>query len=121
MEIPENDEYAIIKKINVTDYSIDVQTNIHSKNIEARVSKQSQCCEDFGVEISSNHESFVGSRLHNVIIGDVKYGDSEEVFIEIKIETSKGEFTIKLYNIHNGYYPHDAQIISENVNTGFQL
>ena len=80
------------------------------------------CCEESGYFISEDDfKDFIGSELINVKITDtlLKENDSYDIkgmyegsTMFVDIITSKGTLQFVAYNEHNGYYGHDACVIS---------
>jgi hypothetical protein len=96
---------------NIIDYSgkyvgIHIKTNI--QDIYFTISDFKSCCEDFGVYLDSNHKlnDLIGNKLKSIKYDSCNKPKNEEKFIKFRIETNKHKFSIKIYNIHNGYYPH---------------
>jgi hypothetical protein len=83
------------------------------KNIICKIDKLHQCCEEFGIitnPIESELSKFIGSIYFSVNVAEVKL---EECVI-INITTNKDNLQFTLFNKHNGYYPHDIYIKTEN-------
>ena len=83
------------------------------------------CCEQWGYFMSNDDFSnFIGSNLISVEITDTCLNNSvlekEEInegeCMFVNINTSKGLLQFVAYNSHNGYYGHDAIVISEQLN-----
>lgn len=66
------------------------------------------CCEHRYMQTDDDLSHYVGATLLDAVIetadnvGDSEYGDHEVQFL--KVETSKGVFTMASHNEHNGYY-----------------
>jgi hypothetical protein len=99
-----------------------IETN--KQKIYIGVDAYQYCCESFGALISEdNINKFIGAELLNIKITDneLKSYDFLENLFEggtmfVDIETNKGVFQIAVYNIHNGYYGHEAIVKSEKLN-----
>lgn len=98
----------------------DIQT------IKIGISNYKECCERFGCIITNDDiTEFIGSELKSLVIvdnalnnkkiEDIEYLDNGEVMF-VNIETSKGTLQFVAYNEHNGYYGHDAVLISKQLN-----
>lgn len=83
------------------------------------------CCESWGYFISQDEEKdFINSELKSITITDTSFKQTEfnEESLDcgdcmfVNIETDKGTFQLTAYNMHNGYYGHDAHIISTQCN-----
>ena len=84
-----------------------------------------QCCESWGYFSSEdNLNEFIGAKLLDIQLTDTalntkkleKQGLSREdntMFVTFK--TNKGLFQLTAYNGHNGFYGHDAVIISQQL------
>lgn len=110
-----------IEKIIINSYSIYIYMSDKSKNISASITSHSQCCEEFGVEITSNSSKFLNSEYISVCVNNDNIDFSKSSSVDVNIETSVGTLTITLYNMHNGYYPHGVSITAENIDLNFQL
>lgn len=85
-------------------------------NIIARISNRSDCCEEWGMHTENNLDDFVGAEYHCMDVSDIIFDkdDREMSSIHVSISTDCGEIVLIFYNKHNGYYPHDVSIISDN-------
>ena len=79
-----------------------------------------QCCEDWGVNISTELNSLISKTLVNIEETDYNSNieiyansfDSEEnmrVYLKLEFENDLPTYVL-LYNIHNGYYRHNILI-----------
>lgn len=99
------------------------------QTIKVGIANGSSCCENWGHLASQDDLSgFAGAELLNIKITDTalrtytqeelptqgEYGDGGTMFVDF--ETSKGVFQIVAYNDHNGYYGHEAVVISRDLN-----
>lgn len=94
--------------------------------IKIGISEDQSCCERFGYFITEdNLNDYVGSDLISISRTDTTmdtktieelhlYDEPNTMFITF--ETTNGSFQFVAYNSHNGYYGHDAVIISEQLN-----
>lgn len=81
------------------------------------------CCESFGYFMTNdNVEEFLGASIHEIRLTntllevenfDKKY--SGDVMF-VNIETNRGTLQFVAYNDHNGYYGHDAVVVSKQLN-----
>lgn len=87
------------------------------------ISDFQSCCEDFGYFMTNDEtKDFIGAnlldiRLTNTLL-EVKDFDKEysgEVMF-VNFETNKGTLQFVAYNDHNGYYGHEAVVVSEQLN-----
>ena len=87
------------------------------------------CCEDWGYFMSEdNFVDFIGAYLTNITTTDTELNtedfnkEMEGICMEecstmfVNFETSNGTLQFVAYNSHNGYYGHDAKIISNQLN-----
>lgn len=85
------------------------------------ISSGQSCCEETGYFMSEDDISnYIGAKLRNVTITDTGFNthdlyesanntyDGDSMFVNI--ETNKGTLQFVAYNIHNGYYGHDAVV-----------
>lgn len=90
------------------------------------IDNQQRCCEKFGcITTNDDISDFIGSELksislvdkelNNLYIGNVAYMNEGGVMF-VNLETSKGLLQFVAYNGHNGYYGHDAVIVSKQLN-----
>lgn len=92
--------------------------------IKLGISNGQSCCETYGYFMSDdNLEEFVGASLLSLNIVDdcLLPKKLEDDFYEggtmfVNIETDKGTLQFTAYNSHNGYYSHEAVVISEQLN-----
>lgn len=86
------------------------------------ISNYQDCCEDWGyVSTIDDVKDYIGTELLNIVIVDenlntkdfVESDESAAMFVNF--ETSKGTFQLTMYNIHNGYYSHDAVLVSRQL------
>lgn len=108
-------------------YSFDgfvITTNIQT--IKIGISNFQSCCENFGCIITNdNIEEFIDSELKDIYIVDnslnnkkieeLEYLDCGGVMF-VNFETSEGLLQFVAYNAHNGYYGHEAVLISKQLN-----
>lgn len=78
-----------------------------------------QCCEDFGYFHSfdiKDLKNYVEATLLEIELTqeeeEVDYGEKATVFIKFK--TDKGDFSLTVYNEHNGYYGHNVNFEIRN-------
>jgi hypothetical protein len=90
--------------------------------IKLLVDGYQSCCEDFGYFMSEeNLEDFVGGTLLNVTVTDTALAtvDVPNIYeggiMFVNIETDRGVLQFVAYNEHNGYYGHQAKVISNQV------
>lgn len=97
------------------------------------------CCENWGYFMSLDEDAFgtfVGAELHEVKLTDTalntqqlasetagstngfgeKYDKEYACTMFVTLETSAGPLQFTAYNEHNGYYGHDARVISRQLN-----
>lgn len=97
--------------------------------IKLLIQSDQLCCERWGYFMSEDDiQSFVGSHFLELKITDneLKEGllekhDLNHEYFEgsvmfVDIETTNGTLQFVAYNAHNGYYGHQALIISEQLN-----
>lgn len=91
--------------------------------IKVGIETGQQCCESSGYVVSEDSFSdFIGSDLLSVDIVNeaLKTTEVRDVYegftMFVNFNTSKGLFQIAAYNNHNGYYGHNAVIISKELN-----
>ena len=82
------------------------------------------CCEDWGYFMSKdNLVEFIGADLITIRVTDTAletWKEIEELYeggvMFINLETTNGLLQFVAYNKHNGYYGHDACVISKELN-----
>jgi hypothetical protein len=81
------------------------------------------CCEQFGYFMTNDEvKDFIGAEVLDVTVTDEIL--NTEKFVEtydggcmfINIVTNIGVLQFTAYNSHNGYYGHDAVVLSEQLN-----
>jgi hypothetical protein len=97
------------------------------------VDENSCCCERFGyISTPDDTKEFIGSKLLKVEIVDevlnkaawdkqFEYGLDHGGVIFVNFETDQGLFQLTVYNSHNGYYGHNARVISRDLNISERL
>jgi len=84
------------------------------------------CCENWGYFMSEDDTSdFIGAKLIDVKITDTLLKPNDEFDVNdmyegdvmfVNVETDKGLLQFVAYNEHNGYYGHEACVISKQLN-----
>ena len=100
------------------------------QEIKVGISSGQSCCENYGY-LSTNDElsEFVGAELISIEqvdkalnatkLKDTSVEESEAMFINFS--TSHGFMQLVAYNSHNGYYGHDAVLISKQITQSVSL
>jgi hypothetical protein len=122
----------IKETIEVKDYSkysgYEIITN--KQSIKLLISSSQGCCESWGYFFSEdNLDDFIGAELKNITLTDIAlntkdlpdYGLDQGGVMFVNLETDKGTLQFAAYNSHNGFYGHDAKVISEQLNYGTSL
>jgi hypothetical protein len=95
------------------------------QTIKLLIDNHQSCCENWGYFMSEdNLNDFVGTNLIDITLTDTclntkKYNEMdlyEPNLMFVNISTDKGMLQFVAYNEHNGYYGHDAYVISEQLN-----
>jgi hypothetical protein len=96
------------------------------QTIQIGISDSQNCCERFGCIITNDEtKDFIGSELLRISITDTALNNKEIEEIEylgcgdtmfVNLETSEGHLQFVTYNCHNGYYGHEAVLISKQLN-----
>lgn len=125
LEINERLEYEAVPRVHYDGYEI--KTN--DQTIFVGVDNIQSCCENWGyISSLDDTKDFIGAELLNIVKvdtalktydidkdTDLKSIEKESIMF-VNFETSKGTFQLVCYNDHNGYYGHDAVIISKQLN-----
>jgi len=102
------------------------------QTIKLGISDSQCCCEQSGYFMSEdNLWDFINAELLSIEIVDAELGakiknifehglDSGDVMF-VNINTSKGLLQFTAYNYHNGYYGHDAVVVSEQLHISTTL
>lgn len=103
---------------------IETETEIISVLIAAGQS----CCESFGYLYSEDDLGlYTGADLLSVNLVDdpeKEFNDDDLKSLDcgnayfVDIKTSKGTFSLAVYNSHNGYYGHPVNVLRKNKTTG---
>ena len=103
----------------------EIKTN--EQVIKLQISNGQSCCESYGHFMSEDDlDEFIGADLISVSIVDdalekvkLEHADELEVYdggvMFVNLETSKGLLQFVAYNAHNGYYGHEAKVVSRQV------
>jgi len=82
------------------------------------------CCENWGYFMSEDDlNDFIGANLITVKVTDTALKTWEEIedmyegdAMFVNLETTNGLLQFVAYNEHNGYYGHEACVVSKQVN-----
>lgn len=93
------------------------------QTIKIGISDGQSCCESFGCIVSHDDVSeFIGANLRSVSVVDTALNarviEATEYLDEggamfVNLDTSRGKLQFAAYNCHNGYYGHEAVLISK--------
>lgn len=93
------------------------------QTIRMGIQNHQSCCEDWGYLMSEEDiQEFVGSTLVGISAVDEQLKaypelpDYECSCMFINLNTDRGLLQFVAYNSHNGYYSHDAVLISTQLN-----
>ena len=96
------------------------------QTIKTGINDSQCCCERFGCIITNDEiQDFIGSELKSLAIVDDALNNKKIEELEyldeggamfVNIETSVGLLQFVAYNSHNGYYGHEAVLISKQLN-----
>lgn len=96
------------------------------QTIKIGISNSQCCCENFGCIITNDDiKDFINSNLISVAIVDTALDNKKIEEIEyldcgdtmfVNLETTNGLLQFVAYNSHNGYYGHEAVLISKQLN-----
>lgn len=96
------------------------------QTIKIGISDYQSCCENFGCIITNDDiNEFIDSELISISIVDNALNNKKIDEIEcldcggamfVNLETSEGLLQFIAYNSHNGYYGHEAVLISKQLN-----
>jgi len=94
------------------------------QTIKLGISDGQSCCERSGYFMSNDDiKEFEGANLIDIAIADtalnVKKLESEDLYepnlMFVNLNTSEGLLQFVAYNCHNGYYGHEAVVLSEQL------
>jgi hypothetical protein len=96
------------------------------QTIQIGISDGQSCCENFGCIITNDEtKEFIGSELLGISITDTALNNKKIEELEyldcggamfVNLETSEGLLQFVAYNSHNGYYGHEAVLVSKQLN-----
>lgn len=96
------------------------------QTIQIGISDYQSCCEDFGCIITNDETNeFIGAELLGISITDTALNNKKIEELEyldcggamfVNLETSEGLLQFVAYNSHNGYYGHEAVLVSKQLN-----
>lgn len=111
-----------------TEAGFDVKTT--EQTITLAIDNDASCCESWGYFLTEDDPSkFIGADLRGVKVTDTNrstkqfaprfdgdYDNPNKVWLDdggvlfVDIETDRGPLQFVAYNVHNGYYGHEARI-----------
>lgn len=95
------------------------------QTIKIGISNSQSCCENWGyLTTNDDLQEFVGAKLTAIKLVDtalnVKPIEDHDLYepslMFVNFATDRGTMQLVAYNDHNGYYGHDAVVISEQFN-----
>lgn len=96
------------------------------QTIKIGISSGQCCCESFGCLITNDDtKEFIGAELKSLAIVDTALNNKKIEELEyldsggamfVNLETSEGLLQFVAYNAHNGYYGHEAVLVSKQLN-----
>lgn len=97
-----------------------------NQSIKLGITNGQSCCESWGYFMTNDSlDEFIGAEILDVKVVDdslnVETLKKEQLYDDacimfVNIETNKGTLQFTAYNQHNGYYGHDAIVISDQLN-----
>ena len=98
----------------------------NEQSIKLGIDNGQCCCENWGYFMSEDDTSdFIGAKLIDVKITDTLLKPNDDFDVNdmyegdvmfVNVETDKGLLQFVAYNEHNGYYGHEACVISKQLN-----
>lgn len=92
------------------------------------ISNGQNCCEDWGYLMTEdNLDDFAGAELKTIEIVDkcLKKEKMRDLYdgcaMFVNFETDRGTLQFVAYNEHNGYYSHEAVVVSKQLNHSVDL
>lgn len=94
------------------------------QTIKLGIDNGQNCCENWGYFMSQdNFDEFIGAEVLSVEIADEALNVEKMKEIDlyegacmfVNINTSKGLLQFTAYNEHNGYYSHEAAVVSRQL------
>ena len=92
------------------------------QTIKMGIDNQQDCCEDWGHFMTNDDTNeFIGANLRSIdIVDDCLVKEKAPEMYEggvmfVNFETDKGTLQYTAYNDHNGYYSHEAVIVSNQL------
>lgn len=103
--------------------------------VTVAISNSQDCCENWGYFNSEDDpQKYLGAEMIRVervtedetqrlvtTIPDLEYGLDAGGAVFVNVVTDRGTFQLAAYNAHNGYYGHEAVVISRDVKTSETL
>lgn len=87
-----------------------------NNRIKLYLCPDSQCCEEFGINVPKDLNSIIGCTIcdfthtHTDTYDEDSYKGTN--MLNLMLETSENKrYEFMLFNEHNGYYPHDYEVI----------
>jgi len=122
-EITEGEEYLDGK----SGYAITTDKQV----VKLLIDNYQSCCESWGYFMTEdNVDEFIGADLIDISLTDTALNtkkleehnlDPNDKWVKtgimfVNLNTSKGLLQFVAYNVHNGYYGHEAYVYSEQLN-----
>jgi hypothetical protein len=102
-----------------------------TQSIKLGIDNGQSCCENWGYFMSEDDISdFIGSKLIDVKITDTLLKPNDDFDVNemyegdvmfVNITTDNGLLQFVAYNEHNGYYGHEACVVSKQINENVYL
>ena len=96
------------------------------QTIQIGISNEQCCCESFDCIITNDEtKEFIGAELKSLAIVNTALNNKKIEELEylecggamfVNLETSEGLLQFVAYNAHNGYYGHEAVLVSNQLN-----
>ena len=95
----------------------------NGESIKMGISNDQSCCENWGYFMTNDNQSeFIGAKVLSVHIVDecLNVEKAPDIYeggvMFVNIETDRGTLQFTAYNEHNGYYSHEAVVVSGFIN-----
>lgn len=114
------------QKYTYTNYYDGFTIQTDTQTIKLGIDNGQSCCENWGYFMSNDNVNefidadFLGIEIVDSALNPVKFKEEVRLYegdaMFVNINTSKGVLQFVAYNEHNGYYSHEAVVISRDLN-----
>ena len=126
MEVIESIKECSFKRVGGYNHFDGYEIKTNKQTVKLGIESGQSCCENYGYFMSEDAlDEYIGAELLKVEVVDTcrnkdkfeKVNLYQGGVMFVDLVTNKGTLQFTAYNEHNGYYGHDAVVISEQLNS----